>query len=127
MENTALRRAGPRDYAFALSLYLESMAPYAAELITWNEDHQRSGFARQWRPADTYVITLGNRDVGWLQYKESPSEVFLQQFFVSPRFQRQGVGTATLRRLLAAWRDAGKSVGLTVLKNNPARRLYERL
>ena len=56
-----------------------------------------------------------------------PTEFRLLQFFVSPVYQRTGVGTEVLRNLLGAWRSTGKSVALTVLKNNPARRLYERL
>jgi ribosomal protein S18 acetylase RimI-like enzyme len=36
------------------------------------------------------------------------------------------IGTEVLRRLLADWKPTGKSLLLSVLKNNPARRFYER-
>jgi ribosomal protein S18 acetylase RimI-like enzyme len=50
----------------------------------------------------------------------------LQQFFISPDHQRRGIGTEVLNSLVAIWKATGKPVVLTVLKNNPARRLYER-
>jgi ribosomal protein S18 acetylase RimI-like enzyme len=51
----------------------------------------------------------------------------LQKFFVSPPWQRSGIGSEVLGQLLATWRPTGKTIVLRVLKNNPARRLYERL
>jgi GNAT superfamily N-acetyltransferase len=72
------------------------------------------------------VVTIDGKDVGWLQVSETQTEIRLQQFFISPDRQRTGIGTDVLRSLLAKWRATGKPIALTVLKNNPARRLYER-
>ena len=45
-----------------------------------------------------------------------------------PRFRGQGIGTAMMRALLDELRDAGYArVSLSVQKENPALRLYERL
>jgi GNAT superfamily N-acetyltransferase len=44
-----------------------------------------------------------------------------------PAFQNRGVGSIILNRLLANAAAKGKPVELSVLKNNPARRLYDRL
>jgi ribosomal protein S18 acetylase RimI-like enzyme len=75
---------------------------------------------------DVQVICVDSGDVGWLQATETPSEIILQQFFVTPEHQQAGIGTQVLRGLLESWMRTGKPLALTVLKNNPARRLYER-
>jgi GNAT superfamily N-acetyltransferase len=56
----------------------------------------------------------------WLQKTKSRSSAF-----VAPAQQRQGIGTETIRQLLARFGERRKPIVLTVLKNNPARRLYE--
>jgi ribosomal protein S18 acetylase RimI-like enzyme len=122
-----LRLATSEDYAFALRLYLSTTRPYAEELMTWDEHKQVASFAEQWKLEDVRVIGVDGLDVGWFQARESSSEILLQQLFIAPGHQRAGIGTAVFRALLAGWTTSGKPVVLTVLKNNPARRLYERL
>ena len=46
---------------------------------------------------------------------------------ILPEYQNRGVGSAVIRDVLAQAQAEGLSVGLQVLKVNPARRLYERL
>jgi ribosomal protein S18 acetylase RimI-like enzyme len=121
-----LRPGTSEDYQFALELYLEAMRPYTEELMVWDETKQRRSFSQQWKTPNVTVITLRREAAGWLQVAESPAEIWLYQFFVSPEHQRRGIGTAVLHRLLAEWSKRPTSVRLTVLKNNPARRLYER-
>ena len=79
------------------------------------------------RGEDVRIISVDGKDAGWLQAAELPAEIRLQKFFISPQFQRAGIGSEVLSKLLVAWRSTGKRVVLRVLKNNPARRLYERL
>jgi GNAT superfamily N-acetyltransferase len=121
-----LRPATASDYAFGLDLYLRTMRPLAEKLMVWDEQKQVANFAKHWDMEDVQVICADGRDVGWLQATETPSEIMLQQFFVSPEQQRVGIGTQVLIGLLAAWILTGKPLTLTVLKNNPARRFYER-
>jgi GNAT superfamily N-acetyltransferase len=121
-----LRPATAADYPFALDLYLRTMKPYTEALVAWDEQRQIASFVGQWKVADVQVICADGRDVGWLQATETPSEIILQQFFVTPERQQAGIGTQVLGGLLDSWMLAGKPLALTVLKNNPARRLYER-
>lgn len=121
-----LRPGREADYEFALSTYLSTMRPYTEELMAWDEQKQIASFAKHWRLEDVQIICVGGEAVGWLQAKEAPTEIVLQQFFVVPGRQRAGIGTEVLRGLLASWKPTAKPIALTVLKNNPARRLYER-
>ena len=121
-----LRPAEKSDYAFALNLYLETMEPYTSKLMSWDEQLQIASFARHWKLDDAQIISLEGADVGWLQSEHSPREIILHQFFVEPGHQRRGIGTAVLGRLLEVWATYDKPIILRVLRNNPARRLYER-
>jgi ribosomal protein S18 acetylase RimI-like enzyme len=121
-----LKRATPGDFDMALNLYLVTMKPLTAELMTWDENKQSAGFAEQWNVNNVQIITLEGQSVGWVQAAETASEIFLQQLFVSPEYQGRGIGSKVLQTLLRHWKKTGKPVVLTVLKNNPARRLYER-
>jgi ribosomal protein S18 acetylase RimI-like enzyme len=121
-----LRQGSAQHYTFALELYLSTMRPYTEELMVWDELRQRDSFAAQWKPDEVQIVAVDGKDIGWLQVSETPTEMRLQQFFISPDHQRRGIGTEVLNSLVAIWKATGKPVVLTVLKNNPARRLYER-
>jgi GNAT superfamily N-acetyltransferase len=121
-----LRKGSAEHYAFAQCLYLSTMQPYAAELMVWDETLQRDSFADQWRLDEVQIIAVDGKDVGWLQVSETPMEIRLLQFFMAPDHQRQGIGTQVLNRLVATWQLTRKQIALTVLTNNPAKRLYER-
>jgi ribosomal protein S18 acetylase RimI-like enzyme len=121
-----LQQATAEHYDFALHLYLLTMRSYLQELGVWDEQQQTASFAAQWKREEVRIISVDGRDVGWLQVAESPTEIRLQKFYVSPQYQRSGIGSEVLSNLLATWRSTGKKIVLRVLKNNPARRLYER-
>ncbi|MBR0689074.1 GNAT family N-acetyltransferase [Bradyrhizobium manausense] len=122
-----LNAATAEHYQFALELYLLTMRPYTQELMVWDEAKQRASFATLWKLSEVRIVAVDGREVGWLQVQESPTDVHLLQFFIAPDQQGSGIGTEVLRSLLPTWRAMAKPVLLTVLKNNPARRLYERL
>jgi ribosomal protein S18 acetylase RimI-like enzyme len=122
-----LRQATAEHYDFALQLYLQTLGPYLCKLIVWDEQEQRAVFAAQWKREEVKIISVDGKNAGWLQVAELPTEIRLQKFFVSPPWQRSGIGSEVLDNLLASWRPTGKTIVLRVLKNNPARRLYERL
>lgn len=121
-----LRPATSEDFAMALNLYLETMKPLTSELMVWDDAKQRAAFADQWEIKDVRIVVFEDDDVGWMQASETDSEIFLRQLFVEPAYQRKGIGSAVLSILLGRSSKAGKPIVLTVLKNNPARSLYER-
>ena len=51
----------------------------------------------------------------------------IEQFQVTPAHQGRGLGTTVLRALIADARRSGALLRLSVLKQNPAARLYARL
>ena len=123
----ALRPARAEDYDFALALYAETIKPYTIAFMPWIDAVENARFARLWTPADTRIITFEGADVGWLEAADTGDEFVLKQFYVVPAQQQRGVGTQERALLLAEWEPQRRPIELNVLKNNPARRLYQRL
>jgi hypothetical protein len=71
-EKIGLRRATPEDFEMALNLYLVTMKPLTAELVTWDENKQSTFFAEQWNVDDVQIITREGRNVGWVQQPRWP-------------------------------------------------------
>lgn len=122
-----LRSVRPDDYSFALDLYLDTIKPYASPWMTWVDEEQRALFADLWRPDDTRVIVLDGKRVGWLEVRQTGEEIFLKQLYLDPAYQRRGIGSYVIQRLLNDWAGIARSMALFVLKNNPAVRFYQRL
>lgn len=124
----ASRPAGPRDRPFAEGLYLEVMKPLLVALGEWDEPTVIRRFREGYRREEVRLILDGHdAPVGWLQVTEQPDALMLSQIHLIPAARGRGIGTALLRDLLARGTRESRPVILWVLRNNPARRLYERL
>jgi GNAT superfamily N-acetyltransferase len=62
-----------------------------------------------------------------LQTIREDNQIFVAQMFVDSPFQRRGIGTEVMKRLISEAAEFGLAVRLNVVRINPARRLYERL
>ena len=88
---------------------------------------QQTGFQQQWDPKQVHIIALHGADVGWVQTIRQHHELFVAQMFVDRPFQRKGIGTEVMKRLIGEAARSNQILRLSVVKINPARRLYERL
>jgi len=121
-----LRSARTQDYDYCASLYFAGMERIIREL---NLDRvaQAAGFRQQWELTQIRIITLDGADIGWLQSTTQGDALFLAQLFVDGSFQRRGIGTEVMNRLIAEAMRTRQAVTLGVVKTNPALRLYQRL
>ncbi|HET9155168.1 MAG TPA: GNAT family N-acetyltransferase [Myxococcaceae bacterium] len=97
------------------------------ERLQLKRDEQESMFRKLWTPSQVCMIQADGVDVGWLQTVVSKSEHMLGQIFVDAPFQRKGIGTEVLRRIVEEASRLQLPIRLAVVKFNPSRRLYERL
>jgi GNAT superfamily N-acetyltransferase len=81
----------------------------------------------RWDVAEVEIITSDGADVGWLQKSIQDAALYLEQIFIDAAFQRRGIGTEIINRLIEKAKQDGRPVTLGVVKTNPAGRLYERL
>ncbi len=122
-----LRKAAPEDYDFVRSVHHRTMQGYVEDFFgSWDQDDQDQRLARTYKIEEAWIIVLGETDVGWLARRDSEENLLLTEFYITPAYQNQRIGTRILRNLISEARRKNKSVSLGVLKNNPARRLYER-
>jgi ribosomal protein S18 acetylase RimI-like enzyme len=123
----ALEPATPADLDWLFALHEAALGAYVAALWGWDEAWQRRHFGERLELANTRLILVGGERAGRLTLTEREDHIFLDYLALLPAQQNRGVGTAVLRDVLEAARAEGKPVKLSVLRPNPAIRLYERL
>jgi ribosomal protein S18 acetylase RimI-like enzyme len=121
-----LRPACAQDFDYCADLYFAEMTAIIRELKL-DVAAQAAGFRQQWNATQVRIIACDGADIGWLQSAPRGDALFLAQLFVDSRFQRRGIGTEVMNRLIGEAALARQAVTLGVVKTNPAFRLYERL
>ena len=122
----ALRPAQAGDFDYCAALYFAEMESIIAELKLDRAAHF-AGLRQRWDVAQVRIITFDDVDIGWLQSMTQGDALFLGQLFVAAGFQRRGIGTEVMNRLIEEATRARQAVTLGVVKTNPALRLYRRL
>jgi len=122
----ALRPAVAADLRFTAAIYFETMRYITDRLPDFDEARHMARFAERFVPGEVSIVTVDGQDVGWLQVDETKGEIHLKQMFLKPAWQRQGIGSQLLRDVIERGDRTGKPVRLSVVKINPALRLYER-
>jgi GNAT superfamily N-acetyltransferase len=124
--NIKLRVACDADFAFARSVYFETMRWIIERLFGWDEAREDKNFAQFFKLDEVKIITADDQDVGWIQEQIEDTTINLGSFYVTPVMQRRGVGTQVLQILLAHARNQAKAITLAVVKINPAVHFYEK-
>lgn len=73
------------------------------------------------------IVKTENKDIGMFKVKRSSDKWEIIQIQLLPEYQGLGIGSKLIQNLQAEATSQGIPVFLSVLKVNPARRLYERL
>jgi GNAT superfamily N-acetyltransferase len=122
----ALRTACSEDFAFARSLYFETMRGMIERLFGWDQAREERNFARFFKLDEVSIITADGQDVGWIQEQVDGGTINLGSLYVVPAMQGRGIGTRVLNILLGRAASQSKAITLAVVKMNPARYFYEK-
>jgi GNAT superfamily N-acetyltransferase len=95
----ALRPALEQDFDYCRRIYFAEMN-WIIEELHLDPAAQENGFQQQWDPTQVRIIVLDGADVGWLQTITQAHELFVAQMFVDRPFQRKGIGTEVMKRLI---------------------------
>ena len=126
--DVSLRPATPQDVEFAYRVSRETMRGHAlATFGTWNEEEARQRCSRNIAAGFTQIIELDGTQIGIYVVERAPDHVQLLQIFILPDYQRRGIGSRLIERLLAEARAANLPLRLRVLRVNPAFELYQRM
>jgi ribosomal protein S18 acetylase RimI-like enzyme len=120
-----LRKAQTEDMEFLLALRLATMDEHlrAMGITCSTENHRERAMLR---PDCAHIILVRGESAGMVKFRETANAIELMQLQVLPEYQGKGVGQAVLDGLLEQAESCSRKVVLTVLKKNPALRLYQR-
>jgi ribosomal protein S18 acetylase RimI-like enzyme len=120
------RPATEADIPFLLALRRETMNGHLAASGIAVDDASRR--VRVMHAFDCAELLLADGvPVGLLKLRKLPHEWEIVQVQLAPALQGRGIGRSLLQEILAEAARAGVPVSLSVLKANPAKRLYEEL
>ena len=121
-----LRPAREADLPFLRALRAQSMREHLENSgLAYDEAAQAARIPDRFDCAR--IVVCDGADVGLFKVCREGSPWELIQIQLLPAAQGRGLGAALIRELLADAAAAGVGVELSVLKANPAQRLYARL
>ena len=122
------RQAAVTDAPLFYSAIDQTMREFiVATWGAWNEDRVLRESLQDSSSLNAKVIQREGQDIGVLLVEEEPSHFQVQQVYLLPPFQRQGIGTQIVSSLVKNAVAVGKPVRLRVLKVNSAKQFYEKL
>ena len=121
------RPAVENDIDFLYALHIATMREYVDKTWGWEDAFQEKLFRKNYVPSQIQIITLAGNDIGMISLEEGNEDVFLRVIEIHPTYQRRGLGTTIIQKVIDEAARQTKPVRLQVLKVNPAKRLYDRL
>ena len=128
LADVALRPALPSDRAFIERIYFDTQRWIIEELFGWRgDDIERAKFDETYARESTVIISLRGHDIGWMTVLSEATRLELDSIYLAEAYQRMGIGTLLIERLIREAASANVPVTLSTAKINPARTLYKRL
>ncbi|MFF0507718.1 GNAT family N-acetyltransferase [Streptomyces fimicarius] len=121
-----MRAAEPADVEPIAELRATVMRADLERLGRYDEHRVRQRLRDSFSARHTSVITVDGERAGCVTVRPAEDRLWLEHFYLAPRHQGRGLGSAVLSSLLARTDAQGLTVGLNVLRGSAARRLYER-
>ncbi|WP_109098839.1 N-acetyltransferase [Aquimarina sp. AU58] len=126
MEKLELIKAQESDKDFLFKLRKATMVEHLEEMgIFLSDEEHLSRIDFQYDNA--YVILKSNQRAGVLKYIETEHAIEILQIQVLPEYQGHGIGKYVIKDIIETAKASNKDMVLKVLKENPARYLYERM
>src|SRR5262245_60746974 len=122
-----LRPGAPEDREYLWRLHCKTMREYVDKTWGWNEAWQRRRFDETFDALPLLLIEKEGEPIGYIFVQRPGHEIFLAAIEIAPEQQNQGIASQLIKELLDESDQSNLPVKLSVLKVNPARRLYERL
>ncbi|GAA5496379.1 hypothetical protein Rhal01_02562 [Rubritalea halochordaticola] len=121
-----LRPTCDADRHFCYAVKKAALRAYVEPIWGWDEQEQIDFHHNDWNQQRPEIITHDGRDIGTIEIVRSETELHLGEFYLFPEYQKQGIGSHFLERLVQE-ADAKKlPTRLEVIKINPVKSLYLR-
>ena len=127
-DKVTIRPATEHDREFSYRVVKEAMRTYVvATYGEWKEEWQRQYHDNDFSSSLPEVISVDGVDVGIWKVSRESQRLVLKKIYLLPPFQRKGLGTSLIQRLVRESEACGLPIELRYLKVNPVGSLYERL
>ncbi|WP_051308944.1 GNAT family N-acetyltransferase [Desulfogranum japonicum] len=120
-----LRPATEQDIDFIYDLRIKTMKSYFEGTIGWKAGDQYK-FASDYL-AEASIICYEKKMIGVMKVLKHNDYIELHQIQILPEHQNNGIGKALIQSVITSSDNCNLPIKLMVLKNSPARRLYENL
>ena len=121
-----LRPAREKDRSFCYEVKKAALRSYVEPIWGWNEDEQKEFHRKDWNEQKPEIITLDGEDIGTIEIVRKEKELHLGEFYLFPKFQKQGIGSHFMDRLIQEADSKVLPTKLEVIKINPVKSLYLR-
>ena len=133
LDTFSLRPAADDDGQFLYRLYKSTRV---GEMQAWGWpaeqqdmflkmqfDARRRAYQAEFPVAEESIVLIGDAPVGALRINQTAEELRLIDIALLPEFRNRGLGGRLIARLI----ESDVPVALSVARENPAKRLYERM
>jgi len=90
----------------------------------WSDTEERNKATDELNHAR--IVMLGKKEIGVIKIIPGEQEFHLHQMQILPEFQKKGIGETLVRELIILSEKTFIPITLYVIKNTPAKRLYDR-
>ncbi len=111
------------DIDFIYDLRVKTMKPFFDGTLVWNEAKELEKAKDELTNAQ--IVMIGKKRVGVIKVIPRADELHFHQMQVLPEHQKGGIGAELVRRVIKRSEISNKPLTLFVMKNTPAKRLYE--
>ncbi|WP_333739158.1 GNAT family N-acetyltransferase [Streptomyces sp. IBSBF 2806] len=126
MADLEIRAATAEDVEPVAEVRAVAMRADLERLGRYDEHRVRQRLRDAFVPAHTWIVELDGVLAGCVALRPGDDAHWLEHFYLAPRAQGRGIGTAVLREVVESADRAGRRLRLDVLRGSAARRLYER-
>jgi GNAT superfamily N-acetyltransferase len=126
MADWELRPAEDADVELIAELRAVTMRPDLERIGRFDPDRVRQRLRNGFAAEHTWVIEVEGEFGGCIALRPDIDAHWLEHFYLDPRWQGKGIGSAVLSKLLERCDREHLVVRVNVLHGSPAQRLYER-
>lgn len=124
-----LRNCDYNDLEFVLKLKELCFKWYIEIIYGWNIDVQKQLTLKEFDEHlhDMRIIRINDKDVGIATFYEELDSYVVGMIAILPSYQGKGIGASIINKYIDIAKNNNKRIKLKTYKENPARKLYERL
>lgn len=94
----------------------------------WDDKVECNYFEDSFKDNEYQIISYEGHDIGCLAIKSNPSEIFINEIQILPKYQNKGIGSMVLTSIIKESEKLKLPIILEVLKSNiKAQKLYHRM